>query len=141
MGENLTQLALKNRQLHFNIFHPEVKNKLNGLHLPYLARFIKGYQHPLKGIRSCNMACWRDDIIKINGFNEDFNGWGREDSEFAARMQNAGIKRFNFKFGAIAYHLYHAPQSPANLVQNHALLELTVREKRIWCAKGIDQYL
>lgn len=141
LGEHLTQLALKQHQLQFSLFHPEVKNKLNALHWPYLARWLRGYQHPLKGIRSCNMASWRADIIKINGFNEDFNGWGREDSEFAARMQNAGIRRFNFKFGAIAYHLHHASQPQTRLAQNHALLEQTLREKKVWCTRGIDQYL
>jgi GT2 family glycosyltransferase len=87
------------------------------------------------------MAFWREDVIDINGFNEEFLGWGREDSEFAARMQNAGIKRINFKFGAIAYHLYHPEHTRARLAKNDELLEQTLQQKKIWCEKGVSQYL
>ena len=33
------------------------------------------------------------DCEKINGFNNDFEGWGREDSEFILRLINSGIQR------------------------------------------------
>ena len=34
------------------------------------------------------MAFFREDFLSVNGFNEDFVGWGREDSEFGARLIN-----------------------------------------------------
>ena len=38
------------------------------------------YRTDLRGIRGCNLAIWRDDLLKVNGYNEAFTGWGREDS-------------------------------------------------------------
>src|SRR5262249_43026288 len=35
----------------------------------------------LRGIRGCNLAIWRKDLLRVNGYNEAFVGWGREDSE------------------------------------------------------------
>jgi len=39
------------------------------------------------------MSFFKDDILAVNGFNEDFEGWGREDSELAVRFYNYGLKR------------------------------------------------
>lgn len=141
LSEQLTQRALQNQQINFNFFSMGLSNRLNAIHCPILTKLIIGAQNPRRGIRSCNMAFWREDVLNINGFNEEFSGWGREDSEFAARMQQSGIKRINFKFGAIAYHLYHPEQSRDFLDKNDTLLEQTRREKRTWCEKGICQYL
>lgn len=141
LGENLSFQVIKNQKLHFHFFHPAVKNKLNMLRMPWLTKWVKGSTHPLKGVRSCNMAVWRADIISINGFNEEFVGWGREDSELVVRMMNMGIRRINVKFATIAYHLYHQEHSKASLAKNDKLLETAMQEKRVWCEKGIKQYL
>jgi len=29
-----------------------------------------------RGIIGCNMAFWREDILAVNGFDEDYTGWG-----------------------------------------------------------------
>jgi len=141
LGQKLSLQAIQNQQIEFNFFHKEVKNKLNTLRMPFLANWLLGPTHPTKGVRGCNMAFWRKDVILINGFNEDFVGWGREDSEFVARLSHAGIKRINFKFGAIAYHLYHENQKKMTPKENDALLEKTLAQKSVWCERGIKQYL
>ena len=64
------------------------------------------------------------DCIRINGFNNDFIGWGREDSEFASRLLNTGIKRINLKFNAIQYHLWHQESSKKSLFFNDEILFL-----------------
>ena len=77
----------------------------------------------------------------VNGFNEDFIGWGREDSEFTARLLNCGLMRKNLKFSAIAYHLYHTLNDRAHLTANDELLRNTVERKVRWCEKGVTAYL
>ena len=141
LSEKLTEKTLESQRINFSFFSNGLSNRLNAIHCLALTKLIKGPQHPRRGIRSCNMAFWREDAITVNGFNEEFLGWGREDSEFAARMQNAGIKRVNFKFGAIAYHLYHSEHTRARLAKNDELLEQTLLQKKIWCEKGVSQYL
>lgn len=140
LGEKMTAIALSTRQLKFSLFSADIKNKLNMLYFPWLSKIIKGYQHPLKGIRSCNTSFWRQDAVAVNGFNEAFTSWGREDSEFVARLQHSGVKRINLKFGAITYHLYH-PMTVRHSSDNDALLDATLQEKRMWCDIGIQQYL
>ena len=46
------------------------------------------------------MAFFKGSLLKVNGFNEDFVGWGREDTELTVRLLNAGVKRKNIKFNA-----------------------------------------
>ena len=45
--------------------------------------------------------------LRVNGYNEDMEGWGREDTELVARLMNSGVRRRNLKFAAVSYHLHH----------------------------------
>lgn len=81
----------------------------------------------IKGVRSCNMSFFKRDCEAINGFNEEFIGWGREDSEFVARfLFNRGELR-RVKFNAIAYHLYHAENPREMLESNHQIYLNTLK--------------
>ncbi len=61
----------------------------------------------LKGVRGCNIATWRSDIDAINGWNEEFVGFWREDSEFVTRLMRTGVKRRNALFSAVLFHMEH----------------------------------
>ena len=87
------------------------------------------------------MAFWKQDAISVNGFNEDFKGWGREDSEFVCRLLNEGVQKQDLLFGGIAYHLDHVLLSRQNLPTNDAILCRTIKNKSTWCENGINQYL
>ena len=50
---------------------------------------------------------YKSDFIKVNGFNEDFTGWGEEDSEFTWRMMQSGLKKFKVRFATVGYHHDH----------------------------------
>lgn len=76
----------------------------------------------LKGTRSCNMGFFRDDLFAVNGFNEDFSGWGREDSELVARLYKYGLKRKTHPFRALCYHLWHEENDKSRLDENEKLL-------------------
>ncbi|EGK8095073.1 glycosyltransferase [Campylobacter lari] len=87
----------------------------------------------IKGIRGCNMSFYKSDFEAIEGFNEKFIGWGREDSEFVARFlfNNGVFKRL--KFNALAYHIYHEENSKNMLEINHQIyLETIKNEKTTW---------
>ena len=56
-------------------------------------------------IKSCNQGFWRRDLLAVNGFDENMRGWGSEDKELCARLENAGIRRQTLLFAAIAFHL------------------------------------
>lgn len=118
-----------------------VRNRANALFAPALEAFVRGPSDSLTRTRGAHMAFWRDDIIRVNGYDEAVEGWGREDSELAARLINAGVRRRNLKFSAVAWHLHHGERPTTSVSSNHAIFERTVRERRTWCDRGIASWL
>lgn len=141
LDEAATQRALQKQRTQFGPFDGGVGNRLNALFLPWLAPLVPSSSDPLRGVRSANMAFWRADAIAVNGFDERFVGWGREDSDFVVRLTNAGVRRRKLKFGGIVYHLWHEEQPRDALRENdRRLAEIRASGAR-WCADGIAQYL
>ena len=141
VGEQATRTAFANGALGFSLFSPGLENRKNCIRSRLLSRVFSRETTNLNGIKTCNFAFWRKDALAVNGFNEDFVGWGREDSEFAARLMNSGVHRRNLKFLATGYHLYHATCSRAHLPTNDEILARAVMEKTTWCANGVAKYL
>lgn len=111
--------------------------QLSGAH--HLLR-IPGFAletHGLRGIKTCNFALYRDAALAINGFNEAFVGWGREDSEFAARLIAYGLKRHDPPFSALVFHLWHPENSRDNLDENDRMLADAVASRAFRCSCGI----
>ncbi len=77
-------------------------------------------------------------LVTAFGFNEDFVGWGREDSEFVARLYNSGVKRRNLRFGGLGCHIHHPPRSRDSLEQNDRLLAEAIDAKRVRCERGLN---
>ncbi|MFC0323768.1 glycosyltransferase [Gallibacterium melopsittaci] len=119
-----------------------LEKRLSACHLYWINQILhKAKTNYYKGVRGCNMAFFREDALKVNGFNNDFVGWGREDSEFVARFFNAGMKRRDIRFAAIAYHLWHKEEARDALPQNDQLLAQAINDKIIYCKNGVDRFL
>ena len=84
------------------------------------------------------MGFFKQDCNNVNGFNNDFEGWGREDSEFVVRMINNGIKRKNVRFNAVQFHLWHIENSRKSISNNDALLDEAINNNIKWCENGIS---
>ena len=69
------------------------------------------------------MSFWKKDLLAVNGYDEDFTGWGREDSEIAYRLLKKGLSLKRVKFAAIQYHLFHSEANKSDLSKNNLLLE------------------
>ena len=117
--------------------------RIHALRLPWLARW-KARSRKGGHVMSCNMAIWRDDLLRVNGFNEAMEGYGSEDLELAARLQNAGLRRRQLKFAGLAIHLEHASRAPADpddpRMPNNIILKRTRDERIAWCEYGIAQH-
>jgi glycosyltransferase involved in cell wall biosynthesis len=89
-----------------------------------------------------NFSCFRDDFIAVNGFNEDFMGWGQEDSELGVRLNNLGLEAKVVANRAINFHLWHTipPDRPERYVNNAQKLQ-NIADKLVRCPNGIDKYL
>lgn len=101
---------------------------------------LKRVRSDLHGIRGCNLGVWRCDLICVNGYNEAFVGWGREDSELAVRLMNSGVKRLDVRGRAMCYHLWHPPASRAGLATNDDLLQKAIVTKAKRCDIGLDRH-
>jgi glycosyltransferase involved in cell wall biosynthesis len=110
------------------------------LHSPALASLTLGVANGFIAIKACNQGIWRDDLVRVNGFNEAFQGWGPEDKELAVRLENAGVRRQTLLFGGIACHLHHPPASRTALPGNLAVLEDTRRRRKARCEVGLDAH-
>jgi glycosyltransferase involved in cell wall biosynthesis len=109
-----------------------------GFRLPFPVVFRNKKQ---RGIIGCNMAFWREDVIRVNGFDEACSGRGiGPDSDLGTRVYNLGRPR-QFVYGhAIVFHLDHPVMPRDNLAAKRAQLEETIRSGRIRCELGLDQY-
>jgi GT2 family glycosyltransferase len=86
-------------------------------------------------MKGCNGSALRKDIEAINGYDEDYQGYGREDTDFELRLQHLGLKIKSLKGLALQFHVWHPRRSftPAN---DNRLEELK-QSKRIRCVNGL----
>jgi glycosyltransferase involved in cell wall biosynthesis len=110
------------------------------LRSPAMARLCRRVANGFVAIKACNLGAWRDDLRRVNGFNEDIVGWGPEDKELCARLVHARVRRQTLLFGGIAVHLHHPAASRAHLPANLAVLETTRRERLSRCTHGLDSH-
>ncbi|MDE1893789.1 MAG: glycosyltransferase family 2 protein [Xanthomonadaceae bacterium] len=142
----LTDAALSQRLLRHALVMPGffsrgVGRRRHTLHLPTLAAWYARPGRKRRGIKSCNMAFWRDDLLAINGFNEAMTGWGREDTELAARAFHLGLLRRDLRFSALATHLYHQTRKQLVDNPNDRILDATRAGQLVRCELGLDQHL
>jgi glycosyltransferase involved in cell wall biosynthesis len=105
---------------------------------PAAARRLRYVANQLVAVKACNQGFWRDDLLRVNGFDESITGWGAEDKELCARLDNAGVRRQTLLFAAAAWHLAHAPAARDRAMPNRDRWRETVRSKRTRCDRGID---
>lgn len=66
--------------------------------------------------RKIFMSGWsslhREDFEKVNGFDENFAGWGREDNDLGLRLLIAGVRGRSVILKARAFHQWHVIPPP-----------------------------
>ncbi|MEO7073326.1 MAG: glycosyltransferase family 2 protein [Rhodanobacter sp.] len=123
-------------------FSRGIERRRHTLRLPLLARCSTRTGVRQRGIKSCNMAFWRDDLLRINGFNEAMIGWGREDTELAVRALHAGLLRRDVRFSALATHIYHPTRKHDTRDNpNDHILAATRAQRLRCCSSGVAQHL
>ncbi len=133
---------LDNGVMDLNFFARDIKRRRHAIRNRFLSWVVRRRTHSnQKAIRSCNQAYWREDLIKVNGFNEAMIGYGREDNELAQRLYNAGVRRKNLKFAALAIHLHHPSRRLVSDNPNDAIFYATTASKSKWCNDGLDQHI
>lgn len=118
--------------------------RLYAFRQPQLARW-KARSKSGGRVMSCNMSFWRDDLLRVNGFDERMEGYGAEDRELVARLENAGLRRRALKWAALAVHLWHDSRAQPDVndlsLPNNRLFHATRTEGIVRCERGVDGHL
>ena len=97
------------------------------------------FDKDLRGVIGCNLGIWREDLVAVNGYDESFTGWGREDSDLAARLFHLGRVRKFVRGRAVVFHLNHPVASRAQLESNQARLDETIATRRVRAVRGLHE--
>ncbi|HUP58054.1 MAG TPA: glycosyltransferase [Bdellovibrionota bacterium] len=86
-------------------------------------------------LKGCNYSIPRAALEAVNGFDEEYEGYGREDTDIELRLQHLGLRIKSLKGLALQFHVWHPRRefTPAN----DARLEELKRSGRIRCEKGL----
>jgi len=141
LSEEASRLAFNKAENNFSFFSKGLSNRQNSIYSLFLAQLFLKKKNLLKGIKTCNMGFYRQDCLNINGFNNQIEGWGREDSEFIVRLFNSGINRKHVYFNLIQYHLWHKESARDLLAKNEKILQNTIKNKLLYCDSGLNKYL
>jgi len=125
----------------FTAFHcmkNRLKGNINRVFPLFLSAHLSAVKQKLSGIHGCHISCHTKHLLHINGFDESFEGWGREDSDLVARLLHSGIQRRNLR-GTPVLHLWHKENARNHLKDNDALLQACLDEKRQQSLFGIRE--
>ena len=140
-----TQRTLNKNLARISPFSPGIALRRYAWHSDLLSGLLSHPSGNWFDTQSANLSLWKKDLIAVNGFNEDFVGWGREDSELALRLSRHGVRKLEIRFSAIAFHLAHGKDNkhkdPESAVRNQDILDQTLQSGLIRCANGIDKHL
>ncbi|MGZ8202314.1 MAG: glycosyltransferase family 2 protein [Burkholderiales bacterium] len=101
----------------------------------------KHRSHRWEGVKTCNFSAWRNDLVRANGFDERYSGWGLEDSDLVIRLLHAGVLHKSARFAAPVFHLWHRENDRSQLEENQRRLDEILASDRVTALVGLDQYV
>lgn len=135
-------LSQKNLNLlnFFNLIVTGCKRVEEGLYLTFVPQSWKRKKTGL--LLGCNMGISKNDLVAINGFDEDYIApGGGEDSDIEWRLRALGtISFYSMKFRSIVYHIYHQERfSKIQETKNEAILLRKIQEGFFRCKNGLKK--
>ena len=119
----------------------QIERLLPLLQLPNLGWLRKQLPRRWEGAKTCNLSVWRADLLRVNGLDESYTGWGLEDSDLVIRLLRAGIHSKSARFSVPVFHLWHRENDRSQLEENRQRLQEVMQAKHILAIQGLDQYL
>lgn len=112
-------------------------SKIVQLHARWPDLGRRRHRFSFRRIKGCNLGIWRDDLERINGFDESFQGWGYEDSDAVLRLFNAGVMRKDGAFATEVMHLWHRESPRDQTSSNYSRVLQRVDDKTVRAAQGL----
>jgi len=89
----------------------------------------------------CNFSCFKEDILSINGFDEDYiNPAIGEDVDINWRFRASGIEVISVRNIANVYHMWHKKGFGSDEGKiNNKILSNTIKNNQYICLNGIEK--
>lgn len=91
-------------------------------HRFYIALRKRGRPH----VMGLNMVVPRAAFVQINGYDNEFRGWGRADGDLRERLKQIGVRPYSNWHRAITCHLHHPPDPTKAMRSNDRYADRTV---------------
>lgn len=103
--------------------------------------FRKGRGRRWAGAKTCNLGIWRDDFLLVDGLDESYVGYGREDSDLVIRLINAGVYRKEGRHAVPVAHLWHPFADRLYFDRNDALMNEVLESGAVRARCGISRHM
>ena len=89
-----------------------------------------------------NASVWRDDLIRVNGFDERLE-YGGLDRELGERLENAGVRGVQLRHRALVVHLDHPRgyRRTEAMARNRAIRDEVAAGRIARTPAGLDRHL
>lgn len=84
----------------------------------------------------CNFSAFKNDLLKVNGYDEELTGVGGEDDDLHWRLEASDVLTMNIKFQAVVYHLFHKSRR-ADVTENLRRSRENLAASRYFARQGI----
>ena len=141
IAKNPTRIYLKRKRKHIPLYAYLWNG--NAYRFPWLQKWMASHYQPTDTwcLHDGNMVFWRDDLLRVNAYNEDLTLWGYEERELAVRLINSGVEQSFLRLGGICFHMDHP-------IRMRRRRELSKRARMaehesalVRCANGVDKYI
>lgn len=113
-SEKITNKIKENKYFDYSYIKEEL-NESDYKHIQELNKkdFRRNFWYNLKlkkrgaKIVGLGIGCFKEDVLKINGFDERYEGWGCEDDDLGNRFYALGLKVGVFNFNNLVVHIWH----------------------------------
>lgn len=140
IGKIKSNKLLQKKSISISFLSSDIKMREHGIRIPFYNQIFESKEeNSADGILGSNMAFWRNDFVKVNGYNNLLKGWGAEDKEIAQRFVNLGLVKRKLKFGAIQYHIFHKESDKTNHDDQVEKIENLKASKETVCENGLLQ--
>lgn len=89
--------------------------------------------------RGTNLAIRREDLLRVNGFDSAYSGWGREDSDLVVRLIRSRIRCKDGRFASGVLHLWHPENDRSQMRRNDQRLRHVIGSDRMLATRGLSE--
>ena len=100
-------------------------------------------RHPTKPkLFGGNVGIARRDYERVNGYDENFRGWGCEDDDLRLRLRATGLRIQSILPWTCTYHLWHprGATTPRLWKEGDNVAYLQRKQRPAYCENGFSRY-